>query len=236
MTGFLVTRLSSALLVILGVVCLVFLLIHLIPGDPVDVMLGETARPADREALRVSLGLDQPLGRQLLDYLVGVARLDLGNSLHSDQPVSQLLAARLPNMSAGLRGHPGQSFLVGLLSVFAALLLLIPAILVLLLLVLTLVGIPIAFLAALFVGGVVLLTWLLPLYTFSRYSFEARGLNRFLSVGIWTGIFWIVHSLGQALGSPGPGLIVVLVEILVALLGLGALVLTRFGSRALATR
>ena len=96
MADFLLARLMSALLVVLGVVCLVFLLIHLIPGDPVDVMLGESARPADREALRSSLGLDQPMGVQLLDYLGGVMRLDLGTSLHSDQPVSSLLASRIP--------------------------------------------------------------------------------------------------------------------------------------------
>jgi peptide/nickel transport system permease protein len=93
---FLLARLLSALLVIFGVVCLVFLLIHLIPGDPVDVMLGESARPADRAALRSNLGLDQPMGVQLLNYLGGVMRLDLGNSLHSDQPVSSLLASRIP--------------------------------------------------------------------------------------------------------------------------------------------
>ena len=96
MARFLFARLFSALLVILGVVCLVFLLIHLIPGDPVDVMLGESARPADRAALRVDLGLDQPMGRQLADYLSGVAQLDLGDSLHSGLPVVQLLAERLP--------------------------------------------------------------------------------------------------------------------------------------------
>jgi ABC-type dipeptide/oligopeptide/nickel transport system permease component len=93
---FLFARLVSALLVMLGVVCLVFLLIHLIPGDPVDVMLGESARPADRAALRTSLGLDQPIGTQLSGYLSGVLRLDLGTSLHSNQPVSQLLANRIP--------------------------------------------------------------------------------------------------------------------------------------------
>ncbi|WP_316369717.1 nickel ABC transporter permease [Candidatus Thiodiazotropha sp. CDECU1] len=80
----------------LGVVCLVFMLIHLVPGDPVDVMLGESAIAADREALRTSLGLDRPLAVQLSDYLQGVAVLDLGNSLHARQPVSALLASRIP--------------------------------------------------------------------------------------------------------------------------------------------
>ena len=96
MADFLLSRLLSALLVMLGVVCLVFLLIHLIPGDPVDVMLGESARPADRQALRVSLGLDKTLGAQLSHYLTGIVQLDLGDSLHSKRPVSELLAERIP--------------------------------------------------------------------------------------------------------------------------------------------
>ena len=95
----------------LGVVCLVFMLIHLVPGDPVDVMLGESAIAADREALRTSLGLDRPLAVQLSDYLQGVAVLDLGNSLHARQPVSALLASRIPGDPGtglcGARRHPG---------------------------------------------------------------------------------------------------------------------------------
>jgi peptide/nickel transport system permease protein len=90
------SRLASAGLVVLGVACLVFLLIHLVPGDPVDVMLGEAAQPADREALRAAMGLDRPVHVQLRDYLVGLARLDLGVSLHTRQSVAALLAERLP--------------------------------------------------------------------------------------------------------------------------------------------
>jgi peptide/nickel transport system permease protein len=93
---FLLTRLASACVVVVGVVCLVFMLIHLVPGDPVDVMLGETAIAADREALRSSLGLDRPLGLQLTDYLKSVAVLDLGHSLYARQPVTELLASRIP--------------------------------------------------------------------------------------------------------------------------------------------
>ncbi|MES9973699.1 MAG: nickel ABC transporter permease [Candidatus Thiodiazotropha sp.] len=96
MGAFLISRLLSALVVIIGVVCLVFMLIHLVPGDPVDVMLGESAIPADREALRSSLGLDRPITVQLTDFLKGVAVLDLGDSLHTRQPVSELLASHMP--------------------------------------------------------------------------------------------------------------------------------------------
>jgi len=89
-------RLSAALLVMLGACTLVFLLIHLVPGDPVDAMLGETARAADREALRAALGLDAPLWQQYLAYLRGLAQLDLGTSLTEQRPVASILAERLP--------------------------------------------------------------------------------------------------------------------------------------------
>lgn len=89
-------RLGSALLVILGVCTLVFLLIHLVPGDPVEAMLGESARPADRAALRASLGLDRPLLGQYLDFLGGLATFDLGDSFLSRRPVRELLAERIP--------------------------------------------------------------------------------------------------------------------------------------------
>jgi len=96
MASFLLSRLLSALLVVVGVVCLVFLLIHLVPGDPVEIMLGESAQSADREALRVALGLDQPLLIQLGNYFESLVRFDLGSSLHSRRPIVDILAERLP--------------------------------------------------------------------------------------------------------------------------------------------
>ncbi|MCU7853781.1 MAG: ABC transporter permease [Candidatus Thiodiazotropha sp. (ex Monitilora ramsayi)] len=96
MIDFLISRLLSALLVIVGVVCLVFLLIHLIPGDPVDVMLGESARAADREALRHAMGLDQSIVSQLAHYLTGLLQFDLGDSLYAKQSVVGLLVERIP--------------------------------------------------------------------------------------------------------------------------------------------
>ena len=90
------TRLITSLVTLIGVVSLVFFLIHLIPGDPVEYILGDSARPADREALRSELGLDRPLPVQYADYLSGLIRFDLGNSLHSKQPVTALLLERLP--------------------------------------------------------------------------------------------------------------------------------------------
>ncbi len=92
----LISRLASAAVVIFGVLVLVFLLIHLVPGDPVEVMLGESARAADRAALRQSLGLDQPLLTQFITYLGNIAQFDLGASLHSKRPILDILLERLP--------------------------------------------------------------------------------------------------------------------------------------------
>lgn len=92
----LLRRLASTLAVMLGVTVLVFLLLHLIPGDPIDVMLGESALAVDREALRQALGLDQPMLIQLRNYLQGLLQLDFGRSLHSQRPILDLLLERLP--------------------------------------------------------------------------------------------------------------------------------------------
>jgi len=64
-----------------GALTLVFFLIHLVPGDPIEVMLGETASAADKDELRRSLALDQPLMLQYRSFLTGLLRGDLGRSL-----------------------------------------------------------------------------------------------------------------------------------------------------------
>lgn len=96
MLAYLLQRMAGALLVIFGVTGIVFLLIHLIPGDPVEIMLGESASVADREVLRAALGLDQPVLTQFYNYLEGLLQLDLGTSIHFRRPVSELLLERLP--------------------------------------------------------------------------------------------------------------------------------------------
>lgn len=96
MLHFLVSRMLGAVPAMIGVACVVFLLIHLVPGDPVDVLLGESAQAADREALRQTLGLDQPVHLQLLHYLQALGQLDLGVSIHSRRPVLELLLERMP--------------------------------------------------------------------------------------------------------------------------------------------
>jgi peptide/nickel transport system permease protein len=96
MGAFLLRRALLALPTVFGVITLVFLLIHLIPGDPVDVMLGETAQVADKARLRHQLGLDRPLPVQYARYLYRLARGDLGRSLHSGRPVRRMIVARYP--------------------------------------------------------------------------------------------------------------------------------------------
>jgi peptide/nickel transport system permease protein len=96
MKSYLLKRLLLTIPVVLGVVTLVFFLIHLIPGDPVEVMMGETAQAVDKEYLRHELGLDKPLGEQYLNFLVNVSRGDWGQSLHSKRPVLEAIGARLP--------------------------------------------------------------------------------------------------------------------------------------------
>jgi ABC-type dipeptide/oligopeptide/nickel transport system permease component len=78
------------------VVSVVFLLIHLVPGDPIQQMLGEGASAADIEATRHAYGLDVPVGRQYINYWKGVLHGDLGRSLRFDQPVTRLVLQRYP--------------------------------------------------------------------------------------------------------------------------------------------
>jgi ABC-type dipeptide/oligopeptide/nickel transport system permease component len=82
--------------VLLGVATLVFALIHLIPGDPVRTMLGESATEASVIELRGRLGLDRPLYLQYGLYLKDLARGNLGTSLRTNEPVASAIAARMP--------------------------------------------------------------------------------------------------------------------------------------------
>jgi peptide/nickel transport system permease protein len=91
-----IKRFFSIFPVIFGVLLLTFLLVHLVPGDPVEVMLGESANAADRTQLSADLGLDQSLLVQFGCYLNKLAHGDLGVSIHSKKPISDLLAERLP--------------------------------------------------------------------------------------------------------------------------------------------
>ena len=96
MTRFLVRRLILTIPVLLGVATLVFSLIHLVPGDPVQMMLGESAAPEEVAQLRSRLGLDRPMLVQYGSFLRGVAAADLGQSLRTNQPVTSVIEERLP--------------------------------------------------------------------------------------------------------------------------------------------
>ncbi len=96
MLRYLGTRLLYTLPAVWLVVSVVFLLIHLVPGDPVQQMLGEGAASADVEAARHAYGLDVPLGRQYVNYWKGVLHGDLGKSLRFERPVGALIRERYP--------------------------------------------------------------------------------------------------------------------------------------------
>ena len=90
------TRLVLTLPVVWLVVSLVFLLIHLVPGDPILQMLGDGATPADIDSLRHQYGLDQPLWLQYVRYWSGVLHGDLGSSIRLHDSVGHLIVARYP--------------------------------------------------------------------------------------------------------------------------------------------
>lgn len=96
MGAYILRRLAQAIPVLFGVSILVFAMSHLVPGDPVAVMLGDRATAQDVERLRHQLGLDRPIYVQYVDYLWRVLHGDLGTSIRSGQPVAQEILAHLP--------------------------------------------------------------------------------------------------------------------------------------------
>ena len=96
MRRYLFSRLAQAVPVVFGVVTIVFLLLHFIPGDPVEIMLGESAVAAQKEELRKELRLDQPISARYLEFLGGLARGDLGVSFRSREPVAREILSRFP--------------------------------------------------------------------------------------------------------------------------------------------
>lgn len=115
MTGYLLSRLRQTVPVVFGVVTVVFFLIHLIPGDPVEIMLGESALSAQKEELRRELRLDRPVAARYAEFLLGLARGDLGTSFRSREPVLREILRRVP-----------ATFLLSAASMAVALLLAVP--------------------------------------------------------------------------------------------------------------
>ncbi len=96
MRKFLIRRILLFIPVLLGTLTLAFSIIHFIPGDPVDIILGENALPADKEALRKALKLDLPLHKQYIAFLSGFFKGDLGYSIYTKQPVIRTVMERYP--------------------------------------------------------------------------------------------------------------------------------------------
>ena len=91
-----IKRLVLTIPTLIGVSILVFLLIHMIPGDPIDIMMGDRITDEAREAMREILGLDLPLHVQYWQWFTGAMQGDLGISIRSSQPVFQEILDRLP--------------------------------------------------------------------------------------------------------------------------------------------
>jgi ABC-type dipeptide/oligopeptide/nickel transport system permease component len=96
MTRKILQRIAYTLPAIWLILTTVFLLIHIVPGDPVVQMLGENARAEDLAQLRHALGLDAPIGTQYLRYLKGLFRGNWGNSFHFGSSVSAIVFQHFP--------------------------------------------------------------------------------------------------------------------------------------------
>src|SRR5579884_442885 len=98
MLGYLTERLASTVVVLFGVSILSFMILQLVPGDPVQIMLGQTGASAAQMArLRHELGLDQPIYVQYWRFLEHAVHGDLGQSIVQRQPVGSLILEQLPS-------------------------------------------------------------------------------------------------------------------------------------------
>jgi peptide/nickel transport system permease protein len=100
MLRYLIRRLLLTIPVLLGVATLVFALIHLVPGDPAQAMLGDGASHEEVLKLQHTLGLDRPLLSQYKSFLVGIVHGDLGTSFRYNAPVSAQIREKFPNTAA----------------------------------------------------------------------------------------------------------------------------------------
>src|SRR6516225_2505458 len=103
MLSFIVHRLLSTVVVMAIVAVCIFLLLHLSPGDPAAIIVGDNATQLQIDAVRKQLGLDDPLAVQFARWLVGILKGDLGVSIFSHEPVSKLIGQRIePTVSLSL--------------------------------------------------------------------------------------------------------------------------------------
>ena len=96
MATFITRRLIQTVIILILLSMMVFAIMHLLPGDPVAIMLGDQASVEEMERLRSELGLDRPLHVQYLDWLSGLLRGDLGRSIVYNEDVADLVRTRLP--------------------------------------------------------------------------------------------------------------------------------------------
>ena len=113
MLRFLLQRGGQALVAVFGVVTLVFF-IQRLTGDPVLLLVPETATEQDIEAMRMSLGLDRPMGVQYIEFLFDILRLDLGRSFVQNAPVWDILLSRIPQTLQLAAGALAVALLIGL--------------------------------------------------------------------------------------------------------------------------
>lgn len=97
MIGLIVRRLFQLVLLLLGISFLVFMSMHIAPGDPATIIAGPTATSSDLEAIRANMGLDRPVLVQYVDYLGGILHGDFGYSFQTSQSVTDAIITRFPN-------------------------------------------------------------------------------------------------------------------------------------------
>lgn len=95
-SSYLARRIIQMLIVVIGVTIVVFFLIHLVPGNPAEIYLGNKATPAKIAALDHQWHLDQPLPQQYVAFMTGLLHGSLGNSLLYSSPASTVIFSRLP--------------------------------------------------------------------------------------------------------------------------------------------
>ncbi|SET35963.1 peptide/nickel transport system permease protein [Salinibacillus kushneri] len=97
MLGLIVRRFFQLLILLIGISLIVFMSMHLAPGDPAAIIGGPTASESDMEAIREDLGLNKPVLVQYFDYMKGVVQGDLGYSYQTNQAVTAAIITRFPN-------------------------------------------------------------------------------------------------------------------------------------------
>ena len=119
--NYILRRLLHIIPVLFGVTLLTFSMLHLIPGDPAQILAGPDASASDIMALRQQMGLDRPLAVQYVGYLEGLAQGDLGRSMSTRRPVLEELMDRFPNTLILAVAGVGVAVLLGIpIGVFAA--------------------------------------------------------------------------------------------------------------------